>query len=95
MPGEGGVNDPTALHRYWFSKMTCPVHGKYTSRTQEKPVSPVPCPECVTGWVLEDQCRGCGKNEVPFVSKPRVPQDTKIEFIHSNKATLRKRSRAS
>ena len=88
------MNDPSVLQRYWFSKMTCPTHGKYTARTSEKPAGPVSCPECVAGWVLEDQCRGCGKNQVPFVSKPRIPQDTKIEFTHSAKATLRKRSRA-
>lgn len=89
------MTDASLLQHYWFTKMTCPLHGKYTARTFEKPTRPVPCPECVSGWVLEDQCRGCGRNEVPFVSKPRIPQNTKIEFIHSKKATLRKRSRAS
>jgi hypothetical protein len=89
------VSEPSVLLHYWFTKMTCSMHGKYTARTHEKPTRPVPCPECVAGWVLEGQCRGCGKNEVPFVSKPRIPQDTKNEFIHSKKATLRKRSRAT
>ena len=90
------MSDPALLQSYWFSKMTCAIHGKYTARTVEKPERPVPCPECVACWALEDQCRGCGgKNSVPFVSKPRIPQDTKIEFIHSKKATLRKRSRDS
>lgn len=85
--------DPSQLQRYWFSKMTCAIHGKYIARTFEKPRGPVPCPECVASWALEESCRGCGANPVPFVSKPRRPQDTKIEFIHSKKATLRKRSR--
>lgn len=89
------MTDPSTLRRYWFSKMTCALHGKYTARTHEKPTRPVPCPQCTAGWTLEDQCRGCGAGEVPFVSKPRVPQDTKVEFIHSSKATLRKRSRAT
>ena len=93
MTQQSALSDPSALQHYWFSKMTCPVHGKYTARTIEKPTNPIPCPECVAGWVLEDICRGCGRNPVPFVSKPRVPQDVKNEFIHSKKATLRKRSR--
>ena len=87
------MNDPSLLHHYWFSKMTCAIHGKFTARTVEKPTRPVPCPECVASWALEESCRGYGRNPVPFVSKPRRPQDTKIEFIHSAKATLRKRSR--
>lgn len=87
------MNDAVSLNRYWFSKMTCAIHGKYTARTVEKPERPIPCPECVAAWVLEDECRGMGKNPVPFVSKPRRPEDTKVEFIHSKKATLRKRSR--
>ena len=87
------MTDASLLHHYWFSKMTCSIHGKYTARTVDRPERPVPCPECQAAWILEDECRGCGKNPVPFVSKPRIPQDVKIEFIHSKKATLRKRSR--
>lgn len=87
------MTSPALLKSYWFSKMTCAIHGKYVARTFEKPERPVPCPECVAGWELEESCRGCGKNSIPFVSKPRIPQDTKVEFIHSKKATLRKRSR--
>lgn len=88
----GRSKDPS-LNHYWFSKMKCAIHGKYVARTFEKPLHPVPCPECVAGWELEDECRGDGKDTVPFVSKPRRPEDTKVEFIHSKKATLRKRSR--
>ena len=87
------MNDAVSLNRYWFSKMTCAIHGKYTARTTDKPERPVPCPECVAGWTLEYECRGMGKNPVPFVSKPRRPEDVKVEFIHSKRATLRKRSR--
>lgn len=86
---------PIALQRYWFSKMSCALHGKYTARTCEKPTRPIPCPECTQGWSLENQCRGFGKESVPFVSKPRRPQDSKVEFTHSPQATLRKRSRVS
>jgi hypothetical protein len=87
------LNDAVLLNRYWFSKMKCAIHGKYVARTEDKPDRPIPCPECVSSWELEESCRGIGKNPVPFVSKPRRPQDTKVEFIHSKKATLRKRSR--
>ena len=85
--------DVSQLRPYWLSKMTCPTHGKYTARTTEKPSSPVPCPECIAGWVLEEQCKGHTSQALPFVSKPRIPQDTKGAFIHSAKAPVRKRGK--
>lgn len=85
--------DASRLQPYWLSKMTCPTHGKYTARTKDSPERPVPCPECMGGWVLEGSCKGHTKQCIPFVSKPRIPQETKGAFIHSAKAPVRKRGK--
>ena len=85
--------ETSLLQAYWLSKMTCPTHGKYTARTNDRPQGPVPCPECMAGWVLEEQCRGRTSQAIPFVSKPRIPQNTRGAFIHSAKAPVRKRGK--
>ena len=87
------MNDISQLQPYWLSKMTCPNHGKYTARTTDRPNSPVPCPECMTSWLLDESCKGHTKQSIPFVSKPRIPQDAKGAFIHSDKAPVRKRGK--
>lgn len=79
--------------RYYFSKWSCPWHGKYTARTNVKvdDGNPVLCPECIP--TFDEGLWGMTTQPVPYVSKPRIPQLTRVEPVASDKRPLRKRGR--
>lgn len=80
--------------RCFFSKWLCPVHGHFSAITAE-PVgesNPVHCPECKAKFV--EQCAGRTRRPVPSVTKPRWPQKSDNQLIHSEKAPYRKRGRS-
>lgn len=79
------------LRPYYLSKWNCDRHGRYEARTI-KPVDaahPIPCPECKPALI--SQLAGRTSQVIPYISKPRIPKQTKSNPNASPNAPLRKR----
>ena len=63
------------LRPYFLSKWKCQFHGDYVARTSAPvdPSRPIPCPECRPEFV--SQLAGHTVLPVPFVSRPKLPEN--------------------
>ena len=83
------------MQPYWLSKWTCPIHGTYEAKTAGRvdPADPVICPECRSSIQFDGQCQGRTIVQLPWVSKPRVPNKDLMNFGTTDNAVVRKRGR--
>lgn len=79
------------LKPYYLSKWICPHHGHFQARTANRvdPRFPIHCPECKAQFV--SQLAGRTSQEIPYISKPRIPKTVKHNPNASEKAPVRKR----